>query len=738
MYASRIPGQHRGPSSFSEDGQLVSARPRITEDFTKPVVTSKWWTAALWPFQTQVFCEPLYPHPLALQPTPEGLGLCYPTEPRVSADRRMCSYPYTDDLCVGLCGLQSEDVRVADYSDWTVTLRWQCGSNQLQAIAGHGLPYVYFERLGSLPAQVRFSEEPEVWEEGAHTLAVTLRGRHYALFGPAGSCWRRAGPREWINDLAGLSYWSVAVLAGRRADTLDEFRRHAHAVVTDTRVEWRYDAADAAVHTRFTIVTQAREGNERRALLALYPHQWKHSDAELTEHRFGSPRGVMKLLRATEFSTVLRFHGLLPVMPTSHCLERRRLWELVESIGGADGAPLWQRPLEGELDDDVYWSGKALHRLSELAWLADAIGHREACERFLAVIRDKLACYFEGSSEPCFYYDRTWRSLIFYPAAIHGQDTSLNDHHYSYGYFLNAVATLVHFDPQWWHRGDNAEMVRAIIRDVANPDRNDPQFPFLRHFDVYAGHSWSGGAAPHDSGMNAESSSEAIHFAQAVALLGFELGDDALRNLGIFLATNEITAAENYWFDVDGDVFPYGYPWPVAGIVWGSGMRYGNWWNDRPEETHGINLIPVRAGSLYLGRYPDHAQRVHARMYEVIGGKLRMWQSLHWMYQSLYDSRGALAAYEAQPGQPSEWGSSEAMTYHWLHALDRFGGPDATVWANVPSHQVFRKGDRRTYAAYNPGDETLLVRFSDGTELSVAPRRMAWLPQSPLHLETGS
>lgn len=725
MYSLHIPGQHRGPSSLAPDGQLVPAHPRVTEDFTQPVVTSKWWTAALWTYRTDVFCEPLYAHPLAVQPTPEGLGLCYPTQLRMSTDMRMYSYPYEEDLCVGLRGLRSPDVRVADYSDWTVTLRWQQAERRFQAIVGHGLPYVYFERFDDSAAQVRFAEDPLVWEDRGDTLAVTVRGRHYALFGPTASRWVQAGPREWINDLAGRSYWSVAVLPSRRADTLGEFRQHAHAVVTDTRVDWRYDAGTSTVRSHFTVTTQALEGSERRPLLALYPHQWKHCDAPLTDHRYGSPRGVMKVLCAAEFSTTLRFHGLLPSLPTSEALDRERLWRQVDSVGSPGGPPLWPQPLESQAEDDAYWSAKAFGRLSQLAELAHSIGHHEARERFLAVIRDKLDCFFDGRSEPCFYYDRSWRSLIFYPAAAHGLDTALNDHPYSYGYFLRAVATLLRFDPQWWHRGDNAAMVQAIIRDVANTDRDDEQFPILRHFDAYAGHSWGGGAAPHDSGMNAEPSGEAIHFAHALILLGLELRDDELRDLGVFLAANEINAAEQYWFDADGDVFPYRYPWPVAGIVWGAGARYGNWWTDGPEETHGINLIPIQPGALYLGHRKELARRVHARMNELVGGTPRCWQDVHWTYQAFYDAPGALAAYEAHPGLPPEWGSSEALTYHWLHALEGFGGPDTTIWADVPSHQVFRKGEQRRYVAYNPGDEAVTVRFSDGTELSVAGQRMA-------------
>lgn len=725
MHSVSRPRDRVGPSSITESGQLVPARPRTTEEFDKPVVTSKWWTAALWSYQTDVFCESLYPHPLALQPMPHGLGLCYPTRLQISDDTRMYSYPYEEDLCVGLQGLESSDVRVVDYSDWTATLRWAHGASRLQAIAGHGLPYVYFERSGSSPALVRVAGKPDVWLEGSDTLAVTVRERHYALFGPSGSCWVRIGPKEWINDLAGRTHWSAAILPGRRSDTLEDFRRHAHVVITDSKVDWRYDEATATVRSRYTVATQAREGEEQQPLLALYPHQWKHSRTELTDHRFGSPRGIMKVVRTREFFTELPVPGLLPMMPTPDNVNRQRLWQLIDDVGSQGGEPLWPQPLETDTEDDAYWSGKALGRLAHLAELANAIGHDEARERFLTVIRNKLACFFDGTDEPCFHYDATWRSLIFYPAAAHGLDTRLNDHQYAYGYYLKAVVTLLRLDRDWWHRGDNAAMVVDMIRDVANHRRDDPRFPFLRHFDVYAGHSWGSGAACYDAGMNAEPSSEAIQFAHGVALVGLHLCEPELRDLGLYLAASEIAAAEQYWFDVDGDVFPHRYAWPVAGIVWGGGARYGAWWSDSVDETHGVNMVPMQAGALYLARHPGHARRIHACMHELARGLPRRWQDIHLMYQSLYDPSSALAAYAANPDLPTEWGNSAALLYHWLQALNGVGVPEATVWADVPCHQVFSKDGQLTYTAYNPGPQILHVRFSDGTELDVEPRSIA-------------
>src|SRR5947207_12334831 len=117
MYRTSIPGSQQGPTSETLEGRQVRAQPRVSDDFAQPAVSSKWWTAAMWAAREKDFCQCMYPHPLALQPTPAGLGLCYPTRLQMSEDQRMYSYPYEEDLLVGLAGLDGADLRVAAYSD---------------------------------------------------------------------------------------------------------------------------------------------------------------------------------------------------------------------------------------------------------------------------------------------------------------------------------------------------------------------------------------------------------------------------------------------------------------------------------------------------------------------------------------------------------------------------------------------------------------------------------------------
>ncbi|MEK8105205.1 glycosyl hydrolase [Micromonospora sp. M12] len=51
-------------------------------------------------------------------------------------------------------------------------------------------------------------------------------------------------------------------------------------------------------------------------------------------------------------------------------------------------------------------------------------------------------------------------------------------------------------------------MVDLLIRDANNYRRGDTQFPYLRDFDIYAGHDWASGHGSFGSGNNQESSSE--------------------------------------------------------------------------------------------------------------------------------------------------------------------------------------------------------------------------------------
>jgi endoglucanase Acf2 len=531
-----------------------------------------------------------------------------------------------------------------------------------------------------------------------------------------------------VNNARGKPYFSVALLPVRSPAVFDLFARYAHSHVTGTTVHWQYDRASGTVTTAFNYTTKPYEGQQRGALFALYPHQWKHTEAKLLPYQYASVRGVMKLAAGESFTTKMTFPGVVPALPATPNWDRATVDRyLEEDMGGQPGAPR-----------DTYWEGKWLGKQATLASLAEQNGNRAVQEKLLRRIGLRLEQWFTAADERgtiksagLFYYNRRWGTLIGYPAG-YGSDVELNDHHFHYGYFLRAAAEVVRNDPAWADPQRWGGMLRIIIGDIACSKRDDKQFPFLRAFDVYAGHSWASGHARFADGNNQESSSEAMNAWCALILLGEALGDTQLRDLGIYLFTTELAAINEYWFDVSGDNRPKGFPEPVVGIIWGGKAVYATWFSGRPEAIHGINWLPFHSGSLYLGLYPEYVRRNYSAMVAKKGGpKWDQWADLIWMYRALDDPQDALSQFRAQQDSfRPEAGNSKANTYCWLHTLAALGQVDRTVWADHPLYAVFRKGDTRTYMAFNMRATPVTVRFSDGVAVAVKPRSMAMTSRS--------
>ena len=314
-----------------------------------------------------------------------------------------------------------------------------------------------------------------------------------------------------------------------------------------------------------------------------------------------------------------------------------------------------------------------------------------------------------------FAYDRNWGTLIGYPPS-YGSDTELNDHHFHYGYFLRAAAEVVRRDPAWGRDARWGGMARLLVRDIANPARDDREFPFLRSFDPYAGHSWASGHARFGDGNNQESSSEAMNAWCGLILWGEATGDRALRDLGIYLFTTELAAINAYWFDVLGENRPADFPQTTLGLVWGGKADYGTWFSAKPENIYGINWMPFHGGSLYLGLYPEYVQRNYQSLVARKGNaRWDEWADLVWMYRALADAPAAMSDFAAgQAALKPEAGHALAHTYHWIAALAELGQVDRRVTADTPLYAVFRRGQQRTYVVYNMSSRPLAVRFSDG------------------------
>ena len=710
-YSTELLEGERGPS----DRAGHPAVPKVTADFRGVPPTNDWWSSLLWAFDGNPYSRPMFPHPLALQAAADGLGVGYPNEPEITP--RAYRFPYAEDIRVSMTGLHAPDARVRSSSDWAVTALWTDGARHLEATFGHGLPFVYLRTSEGGEARVQLGDGAVTWASHGEVLGVTVHGHDYGLFAPAGSAWKTDGGAA-VADLGKKGFYSVAVLPDHAPETLELFRRHAYAFVTDTRVSWHYDPHAAKVSSHFEVKTTLVEPGADRVnepLLALYPHQWKASRAPVSKQAYVTPRGAMRLLAASGFDVERAFHGVLPVLPTVEAGRGEVASYLRDEAGESD---LFPKGLDGK--KDTYWAGKSLGRVSTLAWLAHDLGDEKRVAKLVQALTRELDDWFDGAPPQRFYYDARWGTLIGFPSGYQA-NTELNDHHFHYGYFVWAAATVAALDPGGGAKERWAPFVRTLIKDAANTDDADARFPRLRSFDPYAGHSWASGPAMFDDGNNEESSSEDANFAAAVLLWGTVTGDAALRELGAFLYETLVSAIEQYWLDVDHDVFPPGYARPVAGIVWGDGAVYDTWWDRNPVYVHGINMLPFTGASLYLGRHPEAVHAGKERLLAETRGAVRQWRDVLWMDFALDDAREAAALADGDHYFDPEFGSSWTATFAWIRALGAFGHVDPGVLADTTSYAVFRNERTRTYAAYNPGTAPLHVTFTDGATLDVPP-----------------
>lgn len=724
-YVKGLTGNKQGPSN--RVGAPV--QPRVTSNLSAPHPTNDWWSSAIWQYHPEnQFGENLFAHPLAFHANAGGLGVSYPNAVQVNTPVRLPKgheiqdyrYLYQEDFTAGLVGLAATQTLVDDYGDFTVSLVWQSGNRKLRATIGHGLPFAYFTTEGA-PAMVTFNRPVTVWKNNGHHLGVTVEGRHYGIFGPTNSTWTISG-NTVVNSVTGNSYYSVAALPDSRSETLAYFQRRAHAHVVDSEVTWSYDQANATSNATYrTTVEQKETGGVDRPLLALYRHQWLNSPTALTDYQFVSPRGVMKVRDGRDFRTEMKFHGVMPTLPYAveewvDGFSESQLYQYLQDIYATDYNTRWNN----SFGMDTYWSGKAMCRLAHLIPIADAVGHHSARDLFLQEVKLRLEDWFDAQEPHAFFYDETWGTLIGFRAGF-GSDTQLNDHHFHYGYFIMAAAIVAQYDADWAER--YGPMVNLLARDANSHDRDDELFPFLRNFDLYAGHGWASGSALFAAGNNQESSSESLNFSTALILWGGVTGNQEMRDLGIYLYTTEVEAVRQYWFDVDEEVFPDGFQSPTVGMVWGDGVHYAIWWDGYVEEVHGINFLPIQPGMLFLGHKPENLRKNQDFMRSNGGGN-NVWTGIHASVRSLYDSDAAIAEFNA--GYQPEWGETKAHSYHWIHAMNQLGRVDPRVTANTAHYGVFHDGENRTYAAFNPADEDITVTFSDGFSLDVVANSMAW------------
>lgn len=684
-----------------------------TSNLKGAIPTNSWGSSILW-YQ---YSLPIFAHPLTFCFKPEGLEI---GNPALGGGGIAYFGSHKKDFLIGHSSIEVfPDARANKISDFAVDAVMYSGNAGFKSTLVKGSPYAYFVFAGGNPV-ISFSSTPVLFYGNSNSqyLGVTINGVNYGLFAPTRSTWQGIGTGTITCNLPlGKNYFSIAVLPDNSISTLSYYKERAYSFVTDTKVNWEYDEEYSRVTTAFSVETTPMEGTNKNTIFALYPHQWRNNPHISTlPYSYSTLRGIMKTTEGTSFKTEYKYHGILPSLPDKGTYDKSILNSYINELTEQVYFPQSQ---------DTYWLGKHLGKLSCALPIAEQAGNTAASTVYLNYMKSTLEDWLTASdneTSKLFYYDSNWGSLIGYPAS-YGSDEQLNDHHFHYGYFLHAAAQVALRDPQWASQENWGAMVETLIKDIANWDRNDSRFPFLRNFDPYEGHSWASGHAGFADGNNQESSSEAINAWQAIILWGEASGNKTLRDLGIYLYTTEIEAINNYWFDLYNDVFSDAYAHDYASLVWGGKYCYEIWWDGTNSEKHGINFLPITAASLYLGKDPGYVKRNYENMLRACGStEPPNWKDIQYMYYALYDPAAAKNMWNGSI-EP-EGGESKAHTYHWITSLDGLGTPDFSVTANTPLYSVFNKNGKKTYAVYNASSISKVVSFSDGKKVTAAPKSL--------------
>ena len=709
----------------------VPSAPMRTEALLKTAAqTNQWYSALLFSPQPEV----IYAQPLTFRFSPAGLELALPGREVVPTKRRDTEihFPHKDPILLAPVAFEPGPARLAKAGDWSIEVDMSRGPDTFRATIAHGSPFSYL-RISRGDVRLTLPEAGNRIDDGAdpRVLALKVKARTYALFGPAGVRWEKVGEKQWLARMpAGRDYLSAAALPDDQPATLQLFMKHAYSFLQETRVSWDVNRASGQVETRFDADTRTLEGPEAAPLLGLYPHQWFGNAS--VKGRLGPAyetlRGRIHLLAAPGFKTTSTYTGFVPWWPGIKAGDRLpELRDLLKTdLRNA-------RRMLLEIGNGAYWQGKGLQRITSLMNVAEQQGDLEMRDQLLKLLKGRVEMWFNGESRKTYFrYTKTLGTVVAYPEEYFGVE-QVNDHHFHYGYWIRAMAEIALRDPAWAGKDRWGALVDLLVADIATTRRGGSDFPFLRNFDAYEGHSWASGIGLGPFGNNQESSSEAVNAWAGLVLWGEVTGDRALRDLGIWLYTTEISSIQHYWFDLDHLVLPPEYLNTEVSMLFGGKYAHNTWWIDEPRQIKGINLLPINTASLYLGRDPKFVQQSLAELPAQSAAFAKtgrqpdppdIWQDVFAKYLALANPAAALTQWNRWGAV--EFGDTRSHTLHWLLSLQRMGVPDLSISADTALFSVFRKPDgTRTHLAYNAGSAPLNVRFSDGVQLTVPPRSLA-------------
>ena len=697
------------------------------------------------------------------------------------ADQFFLSADGTNPAAKYATGFAPADARAKTWSDWLVQFRMAQDSQRwLDVTMGHGLPFTWLECSNVAPRIVSSTTTRYFAGTGANigfpytneVLGLEYDGRLYGLFAPDGTWFTTSGDSLSVtfpNPAAG--YLVVGALTS--TNDLATFRNYAFAIPRDSRVDWTFDPEHARVRTSWRVFAEALKGAGTNVLQGWLPHHYRTTTNDLAflGRDYLTPRGRLRLAAGNVFSVDFPFRGILPALPAPRSSgvtndfdpERMRLYVQLYATRTNYGA-------------ETYYGGKDLTQWGTYLNFAHELGYGSEFAKINASLRTALAdwlTYTPGETEHYFARYPNWRALVGFNESYYSYE--FTDHHFHYGYFTLASALLGMHDPQFL--ADYGPMAAQVAKEYANWERSDTNYPFLRTFDLWNGHSYAGGLSS-PGGNNQESSSEAMQSWSGLFLLGSMLGDTNMTAAGALGYAMESLAVEEYWNNYygwrDGLALgnfnaSYAATNTITGILFDSGQAYATYFSGDPGWIYGIQWLPVSPGLNYLVRDPVFASSQFASMMArravavapAANTFSQMGTALGQVllgYLQFFDPERVAAEMDAlwAASDPvATDNSTPGITYYHAHSQRGLGRVAWEFSSSLPTSQSYFHPGRNqyTHVAYNPANVPALANlYSNGlfagqllvpgrtlvkaTELLVPGSQFAVLGASPANGET--
>ncbi len=674
------------------------------------------------------------------------------------------------------------DIKLESFSDFSATVKWEkTWGNVLYSMKttiGQGFVFSYFEYNENTYPAIEFAYKLDnktdknyygkvflykhdgTPVDSATTLDTdnsdriiletrfdentsTERSVFYGVFVPTGTVFKQTDDdvateglefkRIFLELPSGEKYFSVGLLPSSNIegakDDLALYYKYAYNFVTDTSVEWEV-TSDYSSKTTFTFVAEPKrtdiEDRQDGTLFCLLPHQYNNlssSQNNVFENKtFDTLRGTLNLAKGNGFSTQTSFYGIVPFFQYNE----KELKNIRSKLEGDNGYLKTDNNSTtiADVPKNTYHGGKVLAKLANMLPVADNLNNTVIKNSIIIKLKNLLEDWFNYSSAKTskyFAYDSTWGGLIGMTNSYGSEQ--YNDHHFHYGYFIYTAAILAMYDEDF--KNNYKEMVELLIKDIANSVRTDESFPYMRCFDFYESHSWANGmGGGSDTGIDQESSSEAMNAWSAIYLWGLATNNEEYKKLGIYLYSNEYEAIKHYYFNINGDILKSPYAYKSVGILWGGLSNYDLHFDDRdddgtiiypkrPQKIKGMQIFPLTPSMTYLAYDKDYIEKnFYQPSLTEPNSDTKCWYDIWARLVALYDPSTALTNFDNNSETVSaEEGSSKSFTYHFINFFKSYGTPVFNYKADVPSYMVLDNNGTKTFCAYNCENASKNIHF---------------------------